>query len=292
MQTTLWPVTRLAERHASAFARTSKLPGRVVPEDAATTEHEHVQGAVTPTTRAASVGAQQGKPRCATCPSRGRSVWCTLQGSGLADLERMKSSRTYQTGQSLFYQGSPSLGVYCIASGTIAVRKTDATGNAIIVRLAHAGDTLGYRAFFAGDHLQSSADALEPSQVCFLDKSAVQSLLEHYPLLSQVFLKKLAQDVGQAENAQLLAMTLPVRARLAHLLLVLKDRFGQVDDAGELRIQLPLSRQDMAAVMGTRPETVARAVRSLEEDRIAFFDGRTCRVPDLDALLDALETAG
>ena len=75
----------------------------------------------------------------------------------------------------------------------------------------------------------------------------------------------MAKDLEATEEALLHASALPVRARLAHLLLVLKDRYGTVDDTGELQIQLPLSRQDMAAMIGTRAETIARAVRSLED---------------------------
>lgn len=224
--------------------------------------------------------------RCASCPSRARSVWCSLENAALASLDAGKTSNVYQSGQTLFYQGNPSLGLFCVESGTVAVRKTDAAGNSIIVRLAHAGDTLGYRAFFAGEALQASADALEPSRVCFVDKTEVRRLLDQNPGLGHVFLKNLARDVSHAYDAQLHAATLPVKARLGHLLLVLKDRFGHVDDEGELVIHLPLSRQDMAAMIGTRPETIARAVRSLEDEDIARFEGRICRVPDLDALLD------
>ena len=69
----------------------------------------------------------------------------------------------------------------------------------------------------------------------------------------------------------------------------MKDRFGRVEDNGDITIDLPLSRQDIAVMLGTRPETIARAVRSLEDNAIAKFTGRVVSVPDLDALLDALE---
>jgi len=48
------------------------------------------------------------------------------------------------------------------------------------------------------------------------------------------------------------------------LLLALKDRFATVNDEGDMTIELPLSRQDLAAMIGTRPETIARSIRALE----------------------------
>jgi len=240
---------------------------------------------------------QQARPRpvragrtcCETCVSRSRSEWCSLQGTPLQALSDAKIGNVYQPGQTIFYQGNPSLGIFCVESGTVAVRKNNEAGNSVIVRLAHAGDTLGYRSFFAGQEYRDSAEALEPSRICFIDKAAIRRLLDQNPALGQAFLRTMASDLERSEEARLHAVALPVRARLAHLLLVLKDRFGEINDDGDLLIRLPLSRQDMAAMIGTRPETIARAVRSLENEGIAHFEGRQCRVPDLDALLDAVE---
>lgn len=233
--------------------------------------------------------SRAGRTNCETCESRSRTEWCSLEGPHLQALSDAKIGNVYQPGQTIFYQGNPSVGIFCVESGTIAVRKNDEAGNSVIVRLAHAGDTLGYRSFFAGQGYRASAEALEPSRICFIDRAAVRRLLDQNPALGQAFLQRMARDLERSEEARLHAAALPVKARLAHLLLVLKDRFGETNDAGDLMIQLPLSRQDMAAMIGARPETIARAVRALEEEDIAHFEGRRCRVPDLDALLDAVE---
>ncbi len=227
---------------------------------------------------------------CFACGGRERSEWCDLDGPDLRLLNQVKVCNQYLPGQTIFYQGNPCLGLYCIESGTVAIRKTDASGNSVIVRLAHAGDTLGYRSFFAGEPYRGSADALVPTRVCFVDRAALRQLLERNPVVGYSFLKHMARDLEEAEEAKLHAAALPVRARLAHLLLVLKERFGHAAPDGTLHIELPLSRQDMAAMVGTRPETIARAVRGFEEDHVAHFQGRAVVVPDLDRLLDELES--
>lgn len=226
---------------------------------------------------------------CFACQGRDRSDWCALDGPDLRLLSQVKVCNSYAPGQTIFYQGNPCLGLYCIESGTVAIRKTDSSGNSVIVRLAHGGDTLGYRSFFANEPYQGSADALVATRVCFIDRTAVRQLLERNPAVGFAFLKHMARDLEESEEAKLHAAALPVRARLAHLLLVLKDRFGETRADGSLHIELPLSRQDMAAMIGTRPETIARAVRSFEDAGIARFHGRGVQIPDLDALLDELE---
>ncbi|MCB1153632.1 winged helix-turn-helix domain-containing protein, partial [bacterium] len=61
------------------------------------------------------------------------------------------------------------------------------------------------------------------------------------------------------------------------------------DEDGNILIELPMSRQDIADMVGARPETIARTIRSLQDDGVATFKGREVMVPDLDALLDELE---
>jgi CRP/FNR family transcriptional regulator len=159
----------------------------------------------------------------------------------------------------------------------------------VLVRLLTAGETLGYRAYFAGETYSSTAEALTPARVCFIDKAAVARMLERNPAIGFQFLRRMGEDLREAEDAKLHATALSVRARLAHLLLTLKNRFGRVQDDGTLVIELPLSRQDLAAMVGTRPETIARTIKSMETDEVAIFEGRTVKVSDLDSLLDELE---
>ncbi len=83
-------------------------------------------------------------------------------------------------------------------------------------------------------------------------------------------------------------MTRSVRERVARLLVELVDRFGAEGPDGALSLTLPLARQDMAALLGVRAESIARAVRALEVDGVARFSGRQVTIPSLDPLLAEL----
>jgi CRP/FNR family transcriptional regulator len=228
---------------------------------------------------------------CLNCQQREHAEWCELEGEDLELLDAARVTNLYQPGQVLFYQGNPCLGIFCVESGELALRKTDESGHSVIVRLVHAGQTLGYRAFFAGDNYTATCEALTEAQVCFIDKEAVRQLIHRNPALGLQFLRTVSEDLREAEEGKLAAVSLPVRARFAHLLLTLKDRHGTMGDDGVLRIELPMSRQDIAALLGARPETVARTIRALEDDGVARFSGREVWVEDLDSLLDEIEAA-
>jgi len=226
---------------------------------------------------------------CFSCQAREQSEWCTLNDEELRFLNQVKVGNLYRKGQVIFYQDNPCLGVYCIEQGIVALRKRDAQGELVITRLAGAGETLGYRAFFSGDHYRAEAVAQTDAHVCFVDRDAVRQLIDKNPALGWRFLQHLAVDLGEAEEQKLMHTTLSVRLRLVHLLLSLKDKFAVVDDSGALHFDLPLSRQDMAAMLGSRPETIARTIRELEDDGVVTFSGRVAVVDDLDRLLDEIE---
>lgn len=233
-----------------------------------------------------------GTPRagnCFTCDSRESSEWCVLPDEDLRILNQAKVTNVYEPGQVVFYQGNPCLGIHCLESGLVGLRKTDDRGNTLIARLFHGGETMGYLAYFAETGYTGTAEALAPTRVCFVDRATVRALLERNPLLGHRFLVRIATNLQQAEDARLANVALPLRAQVAHLLLVFKERFGSMAEDGTLTIGLPVARRDLAAMLGTRPESLSRALRQLGDDGVARVDGRRVIVPDLDALIDELE---
>lgn len=229
---------------------------------------------------------------CFACQSRERSEWCALNKEELRLLDKAKVVREYRPGEVIFHQGDPCHGVHCFESGMVGLRKIDADGNSILLGLAYPGDTLGYRSFLVGEDHGASAEALKPSTVCFVNSATVRTLLKHNPALGLQFLQTVARDLGAAEERILQSVTLSVRARFAHLLLVLKDRYATNGKDGRFELELPLARQDLAAMIGIRPETMSRAIKQLEEDGVAYFSGRSVRVPDIKRLLREIEPEG
>jgi len=225
---------------------------------------------------------------CHFCPVLKRTEWCVLKEERLETLALNKTCTTYAPGEEVFRQGESCDGIFCIKAGTIALRKTDAQGNSVITRLVHAGDTVGYRTFFAGGSFTASAEALTESKVCFVDRKTVRHVLEMNPNLGERFLRRLAQALRSAEDDKLESAAQPVRARVAHLILDLADRYGVQTDDAALVFDLPLARQDMAAVIGVRPESITRAIRALEKSGVAIFKGRTVTIPSIEALVQEL----
>jgi CRP-like cAMP-binding protein len=227
---------------------------------------------------------------CFTCRNKEGTEWCVLEPKQLEILDRAKITKTYREGESIYHQGDPCLGIYCVESGNVSVRMTNAQGGSKIVRFVHPGQTLGYSDFFAERGYRGDAVCLEPTTICFIPKEPLKAALHHNPNLGLAFLNHATLDLQEADSLSMNQALYPVRTQVAHLLLNLKDNFGTVGDDGVIEITLPMSWQDVSELIGARPETVSRAVHVLIDDGVIDATGRKVIIRDLDKLFDEIET--
>ena len=223
---------------------------------------------------------------CFVCQSRARSEWSALTDGELRLLNAAKICRLYESGEIIFHEGEPCRGVYCVESGLVGIRKTDGNGNSILLgRMGYPGDMLGYRPFLADEPHRGTGETLEPSVICFIQAATVRQLLDSNPALGLQFLQRASRAMGEAEEEYFESLSLSARARLAHLLMVLNDRHGKPDGERGFVLELPFSRRDLAALVGTRPESVSRLIREMAKDGVVRFSRRRVHVADTDRLL-------
>ena len=245
--------------------------------------------ATTLETEGLAVSPQTKRHDCRMCHVMGRSVWSCLTQSELQKLNDGVTRREYAAGEVIYTMGQPNTGIFCISSGTVAVRRFDADGNSVLLYLAYQDDILGYRSWLMGGEHKTTAETLEPSVVCTVAANAVQSLLDDNPELGLQFLKRSIKEVEKAHDAIVETATRSNRQRFVHLLLVLMKRHGGEVDGLERQIRLPLTRRDMASMIGTRHETVSRIIGRLESEGLASFSGRKVTVPNVEALYKELQ---
>ncbi|MDH5752959.1 MAG: Crp/Fnr family transcriptional regulator [Deltaproteobacteria bacterium] len=226
----------------------------------------------------------QGTPDCRDCRVCRSAEWGALTDAQWELLSSRRVFRRYPSGAVIHRQGEGCTGVFTVHSGTVALRKTDGMGHSVLLRLVPAGETFGYSDCYAGQDYSSSGEAMEPSGVCFLERKALNSLLAANQELSRRFQEHLIRDYNTAKEAILQQAWLPVRARLAHLLSRLREHFGRREGGEGTAITPPLTRQDMADLLGTRQETIARTLHAMEQDGVLVLRGRTILVPDLGRL--------
>jgi len=227
---------------------------------------------------------------CVICHVGRRSDWHDLDEATHAVLARGRSRREYGSGEVVFAQGAQNDGVHCVSGGTVGIRRLDSNGNSVLLGLAYPGDTIGYRSFLTGGDHKTSAEALGPSVICHIDGTTVGEVLARTPALGLRFLKRSIGELEHAHDMMFRQATLSNRHKLVHLLLVLVQRHGRRNSNGSQSIELPVSRRDLASMVGTRHETISRIIGRLESDGMAHFSGRRVTIPSVDALAAEIDS--
>ncbi len=205
---------------------------------------------------------------CKDCPSFNKSVFQNLNDQQLTRLKEHKEQMASSRGQSFNTQNTPALDVYCIASGNAKITHTsEHPTQQTIVRIAAAGDLLGYRCIFSETHYRATASALENSQVCKISKSFIFTLIEESSDFSKELLKRMGQEISSAENHHHSFAKKNVRERVAEALILLKNK-SSVKAAQGWRIEIKLNRGELASWIGTAKETLIRCLADFREEKL------------------------
>ncbi|MDP6832792.1 MAG: Crp/Fnr family transcriptional regulator [Alphaproteobacteria bacterium] len=225
---------------------------------------------------------------CFGCQTRHTTEWCASSDAELTLLDQVKAPKIMEAGTALFHQGDECGGIYCLNSGLVGIRRLDAAGNSTLLRLAGPGETIGYQSFLLGTAHRATAEIMMPSTVCFIRRQTVRGLLEQNPNLGLRFLRHNVKDAAEFEERHFETISFTVRSRFLNLLMVLYERFGSLNEDGEPVLDLPLSRQDIAALIGSTPETVSRSISKVQDEGLARFKGRKVLLQDIDELMRQL----
>jgi len=230
--------------------------------------------------------SNKGSLHCKDCPSRESGIFCAMELASLDDVSNHKVTNVYKKGQTLFVQGNHPFGIYCVSSGNIKVSKIGSDGKESIVRIVSAGDILGHRSLFTDQFYSATATALEDTKVCFIDKKYIMKTISENPEVSLEIINKLSRDMGAAESRITSMHQKNVRERLAELFLLLKDTHGQKLDDGRWKLDLKLTREEMATMIGTANETLIRFISEFKDAGLIEQEGKTIFITNEAELLE------
>lgn len=211
---------------------------------------------------------------CERCPFYQSSIWQPVdQRDGMAHLTRGFSRRDLAAGEILFEQDRDNTGVFCVSKGLIALRSHQADGSSTLLRLAYPGEIVGFRSFLGNGVHQTEARALLPSRVCTVGRMSAGRLLRDHPGILERLLGRSLAEIDRSHQRIIAASSLTNKDRLTALLIWLLERHGS-REGKQMRMRLPMSRADLADLIGVQRETLSRIVRRVEDDGIFRFEGR------------------
>ena len=220
---------------------------------------------------------------CNNCTTRFTSIFCKAENDTVDSINDSKVCTPYNKGHYIFREGMRPQGVYCVNYGKIKLLKVGEDGKEQILRLVKPGDLLGYRSLLGEGNYNTSAVVMEDTGVCFIPKDLFMGILQRDGVLSMEMMKLLSQDLKYAEQSITHLAQKPVRERLAEALLFIKETYGYLPDGKT--IDLKITREEIANIVGTATETAIRLLSDLKSEGVIVLDGKKIQIVDVKRLL-------
>jgi CRP/FNR family transcriptional regulator len=214
---------------------------------------------------------------CTLCEHLKDSLFNGLEPEDLNRINMHKTCVHYKKGQNIFYEGTRPMGLFCMNGGKVKVFKNNVQGKEYIIYISKPGDFLGYRALLSEEHYGATATVLEDAKICFIPREQFFEVLQRNPVFMRKVVKAICHEMGIMEEKMAELAHKSVRERLAANLLMLKETYGMEGEGSEL-IDLALSREDLASIVGTATETVIRLLSEFKADGLISFEGKKIRV--------------
>jgi CRP/FNR family transcriptional regulator len=200
---------------------------------------------------------------CAECPVRDRAACAVLEESERDALAKAGRIRELKRGETLFAAGEPVSSCATLVSGALKVAALDAEGREQILALIHPAGFVGefFRPFAEHDVI-----ALSDSRLCVFAGQAMEEAIEAYPALARALLRRTQEDLHASRLLQALTGKTSGRGKVAGLLLGFARAASDSPCHPAVRFDLPLSRGEIANMLGLTIETVSRQITQLERE--------------------------
>ncbi len=215
---------------------------------------------------------------CGKCAFYSQSVWQPVHPGSVSVLAQGFSRKDLESGQILYQQGSENRGVFCVSKGLIALRALHMDGSSTLLKLVYPGEIFGYRSFLGNECHKTEARALQPSRICTVAHRDANRVVQGNPSVLTRLTQRCISEIDSSRARIISAATTSNRVRLADVLRRLMETHGtRIGDM--LHMHLPLSRSDLADLIGVQPETMSRLFTRLKEDGEFVISGRVIQMP-------------
>lgn len=202
-----------------------------------------------------------------------------------AEIETLNQSLTcnsYKRGSIIYDEGSRINGSYIVSSGVLKVYKTGFDGKEQIIRFAKGGDLIGFRSIVSDELACTTARVIQDAVLCYLHGDVITSFIKGNPEFAMTLMRLTCRELGESNKFLTDIAQKTVRERLAEVLLLLMDTFDLDEDH---TLQISLTREELANMVGTATESVIRLLSEFKADNLIELNGRKIKLLNIPKLI-------
>ncbi len=209
----------------------------------------------------------------------------SLSGEQLELIAASASVKKIAKGEHLFLEEQPATAFFLIVSGAVKLYKLASDGSEQILHVQQPGDLVAEAIIFEFKTYPAFCQALEPTELIRFSKAEFLELLRHFPEITfkmmAAYSRRLRQLVAKIEDLALH----DVKTRLANFLIT-NATFNQ----HRWSINLAVSKRDLAAMLGTIPETLSRTLNYFRREKLIMEDKNEIVLLNPDKLKEICKT--
>ncbi len=197
------------------------------------------------------------------------------QVDGIEELTKERRVKKYAKKDNLYFEDDYPNYLYFVISGKIKTYKMNADGKDFVTGLFSKGDFFGFTEMIKGINHSTSAAALENCEVALIRREDFLKLLYTSREVSEKFIQMLVGSVTEKQEELLNLAYDSVRKRVADSLLKLSEKYKE---AGREQFSISISRDDLAAIVGTATESVIRTLSEFKTDGYIAIKGSSITI--------------
>ncbi len=210
-------------------------------------------------------------------------LFSTLTDDEFSKLSHIFVARAYSKNQIIFLEEETGNYMYLVLSGKVKVTKAGAGGKETILAIHRSGDFFGEMSLLDGKTSPATVSAMEDSKIISVSGTDFHKYLLHNEKVLLQIINVLCARLRQVWQTQSLSSgTADARIRMG--IHQLAKRHGIRDARGTI-IDLKITHQELAEMVGTSRETVTRTLARLKEQGIIEIEQRRMTLLDAEALL-------
>ncbi len=200
-------------------------------------------------------------------------LFATLSEEEFKGLEHIFQVKSYRKNQIIFLEEETGNYMYIVLAGKVKVTKATATGKETILAIHQAGDFFGEMALLDGKTSPATVSAMEDCRIATIFHNDFQHLLmsneKVVRQIIQVLCSRLRQVWSQVQQLSYSTADDRIRAGILQL-----SRKHGVQDARGIIIDLKITHQELAELVGTSRETVTRTLARLQKKGVLQLENR------------------
>lgn len=173
--------------------------------------------------------------------------------------------------------------LFMLKKGRVRIYRLSPDGHELTLTVVSAGAVFGEMSLTAQRLENAYAEAQEPVVVCAMQREDLERLIREKPQVGLKLVQSLSERLSQAEDLVEDLALKEVPARLASLILRLVENEGVMNAEGP-KIPTRYTHRQLAAMIGSKRETVTKAFALLQQAGVVELHRRKIQVLDPDSL--------